>query len=108
VGKITSFLTSSSVLLCMSLAPGALAQQINGTPGSPSATTTIDGKQLPPEPPKFGGVINEDAKQSTPYWPPSVVPPKGAPNVRPLLSALRSISSPHVLHLKVCSSYVMP
>jgi arylsulfatase A-like enzyme len=65
----------------MSLAPGALAQQINGTPGSPSATTTIDGKQLPPEPPKFGGVINEDAKQSTPYWPPSVVPPKGAPNV---------------------------
>jgi arylsulfatase A-like enzyme len=57
------------------------AQQINGTPGSPSATTTIDGKQLPPEPPKFGGVIKEDAKDSKSYWPPSVVPPKGAPNV---------------------------
>jgi arylsulfatase A-like enzyme len=81
VSKITSFLTSSSVLLCVLLAPGALAQQINGTPGSPSATTTIDGKQLPPEPPKFGGVIKEDAKDSKPYWPPSVVPPKGAPNV---------------------------
>jgi arylsulfatase A-like enzyme len=81
VSKITSFLTSSSVLLCVLLAPGALAQQINGTPGSPGATTTIDGKQLPPEPPKFGGVINESAKNSTPYWPPSVVPPKGAPNV---------------------------
>ena len=40
----------------------AHAQQINGTPGSPSATTTIDGKQLPPEPPKFGGVIKENAK----------------------------------------------
>ena len=26
----------------------AHAQQIEGTPGSPSATTTIDGKQLPP------------------------------------------------------------
>jgi arylsulfatase A-like enzyme len=59
----------------------AHAQQIEGTPGSPSATTTIDGKQLPPEPPKFGGVIKEDAKDSKPYWPPSVVPPKGAPNV---------------------------
>jgi arylsulfatase A-like enzyme len=77
--KIASFLASSA--LCLSLATGAQAQQINGTPGLPSATTTIDGKQLPPEPPKFGGVIKEDAKDSTPYWPPSVVPPKGAPNV---------------------------
>jgi arylsulfatase A-like enzyme len=58
-----------------------LAQQITGTPGSPSATITIDGKQIPPEPPKFDGVIKEDAKDSKPYWPPSVVPPKGAPNV---------------------------
>jgi hypothetical protein len=32
------------------------AQQVTGTPGSPSATTTIDGKQLPPPDPKFGGV----------------------------------------------------
>ena len=59
----------------------ASAQQITGVPGSPSATTTIDGKQLPPPPAKFGGVIKEDAKDSKPYWPPSVVPPKGAPNV---------------------------
>ena len=49
-------------------------------PGSPSATTTLDGKQLPP-PPKFGGVIKESAKDSKPCWPPRVVPPKGAPNV---------------------------
>jgi arylsulfatase len=33
------------------------AQQINGTPGSPDATTTISGKQLPPPDSKFGGVI---------------------------------------------------
>ncbi|WP_079574390.1 arylsulfatase [Bradyrhizobium erythrophlei] len=78
---MASFLSSTSVLLCLSLVPDVSAQQITGTPGSPSATTTIEGKQLPPEPPKFGGVINEDAKQSTPYWQPSVVPPKGAPNV---------------------------
>lgn len=42
---------------------------------------TIDGKQLPPPPLKFGGVIKQDAKDSKPWWPPTVVPPKGAPNV---------------------------
>jgi arylsulfatase A-like enzyme len=57
------------------------AQQINGVLGSPSATTTIDGKQLPPPPAKFGGVIKQSAADSKPYWPPTVVPPKGAPNV---------------------------
>ena len=55
--------------------------QTTGTPGSPSATTTIDGKQLPPPDPKFGGVIKDTAADSKPYWPPTVVPPKGAPNV---------------------------
>src|SRR5271154_2522541 len=72
---------SLSILLGTSLSLGAMAQQITGTPGSPGATTTIDGKQLPPEPPKFGGVINETTQGSKPYWPPTVVPPKGAPNV---------------------------
>lgn len=57
------------------------AQQIQGTPGSPSATMTIDGSQLPAPPPRFGGVIKDTAPQSTPYWPPRIVPPKGAPNV---------------------------
>jgi len=31
---------------------------------------TLDGKQLPAPPPKFGGVIKESAKDSTPWWPP--------------------------------------
>src|SRR4029078_8056954 len=57
------------------------AQQITGTPGSPSATTTIDGKYLRPPPSKFGGEINLQASQSNPYWPPKVVPPQGAPNI---------------------------
>ena len=57
------------------------APQITGTPGSPNATTTIGGQQLPPPPPKFGGEIKESYKDSTPWWPPRVVPPKGAPNV---------------------------
>ena len=50
-------------------------------PGSPGATTTIDGKQLPPPDPKFGGVIKEKASESQAWWAPRVVPPKGAPNV---------------------------
>jgi arylsulfatase A-like enzyme len=56
-------------------------QKPTGILGSPSATTTLDGKQLPPPPTKFGGVIKENAKESTPWWAPQVVPPKGAPNV---------------------------
>ena len=67
---------------CASLAltvPTVHAQQVTGTPGSPSATTTIDGKYLPPPPPKFGGEIGLDAAQSKPYWPPTVVPPRERP-----------------------------
>jgi arylsulfatase len=48
----------------------ASAQQITGEVGSPDATTTISGKQLPPPPPKFGGVIKDNALQSTQWWPP--------------------------------------
>ncbi|HEX6828753.1 MAG TPA: hypothetical protein VF104_07220, partial [Burkholderiales bacterium] len=68
------------VAATLAVAPVA-AQQVTGVPGSPSATTTIEGKQLPPPPPKFGGVIKESALESKQYWPPRVVPPKGAPNV---------------------------
>jgi arylsulfatase len=67
--------------LILAICGPAGAQQITGTPGSPSATTTIDGKYLPPPPAKFGGEINLQASQSKPYWPPQVVPPQGAPNV---------------------------
>jgi arylsulfatase A-like enzyme len=70
-------------LAVLALIPSAQvrAQQATGEPGSPSATTTLDGKQLPPPPPKFGGVIKPSAVDSKPWWPPRVVPPKGAPNV---------------------------
>jgi arylsulfatase len=64
------------------IAPSARAEiQTTGTPGSPGATTTIDRKQLPPPDPKFGGVIKDTATDSKPWWPPTVVPPKGAPNI---------------------------
>jgi len=67
-------------LACAVATPGS-AQQIEGVPGSPNSTATIDGRYLPPPPPKFGGEINPNALQSKPYWPARVVPPKGAPNV---------------------------
>jgi arylsulfatase len=57
------------------------APQVTGELGSPSATTTISGQQLPPPDPKFGGVIKDNALQSKAWWAPRVVPPKGAPNV---------------------------
>ena len=76
---IRALVLSASVL---ALTVGStFAQQTTGTPGSPSATTTIDGKYLPHPPAPFGGTINLDSKDSKPYWPPTVVPPKGAPNV---------------------------
>ena len=79
VCPIGRFLAVIAVLL-LGVAP-SMAQQVTGVAGSPSAATTIDGKQLPPPDPKFGGVIHERATDSTPWWPPNVVPPQGAPNV---------------------------
>ncbi|MCA2409691.1 arylsulfatase [Rhizobium leguminosarum bv. viciae 248] len=79
IPSIRALILSASVLVLT--AGSSLAQQTTGTPGSPSATTTIDGKYLPNPPSPFGGTINLDAKDSKPYWPPTVVPPKGAPNV---------------------------
>jgi arylsulfatase A-like enzyme len=76
-----STMISLSVLLGTISLPVANAQQVNGTLGSPSATTTIPGNQIPAPAPKFGGVIKENATESKPWWPPTIVPPKGAPNV---------------------------
>src|SRR5579862_7379019 len=80
----TSFhvsLLAALMITSLTTASVARAQQINGVAGSPSATMTLDGKQIPPPPMPFGGVIKENAKDSTQWWPPRVVPPKGAPNI---------------------------
>ena len=69
------------LLLGLSLAAGAAAVETTGAPGSPEATTTISGRQLPTPDPAFGGVIKPDALKSTPWWAPRITPPKGAPNV---------------------------
>ena len=72
-----------SLVLALVAAPlaASTAQEVTGPLGSPSATTTIDGHYLPNAPAPFGGEIGLGAADSKPWWPPQVVPPKGAPNV---------------------------
>jgi hypothetical protein len=81
--KIKRFYLVFLALIAAVLAGGVLsmAQQITGEPGSPSATISIDGRQLPPPPMQFGGKIERNVAQSKPWWAPRVVPPKAAPNV---------------------------
>ncbi len=78
--KATLSLALAGCLTCLT-AGSAVAQQVTGTLGSPSATATVPNTQLPAPDPKFGGVIRNDALQSKPWWAPRVVPPQGAPNV---------------------------
>ena len=76
-----------AVTLALGVVPlTALAQEAPVRAGGPNATITIDGDQLPPLPPQFGGVIKERGSESTPWWPPRVVPPKGAPNILLILT----------------------
>src|SRR5438309_10253118 len=74
-------LSATLAAAVMAVAPSAQAQQITGTPGNPSSTVTIDGKQIPAPPMKFGGLIKESALDSKPFWPSRIVPPQGAPNI---------------------------
>jgi arylsulfatase len=70
------------------------AQQTTESPGSPGATTTIDGRYLPPPPQKFKGRIEPNAVDSKPYWPELVVPPKGAPNILLIMTDDVGFSAP--------------
>jgi arylsulfatase len=72
----------------------AEAQQTTGEPGSPGATTTIDGRYLPNPPLPFKGAISPNAADSKPYWPPLTVPPKGAPNVLLIMTDDVGFSAP--------------
>lgn len=49
--------------------------------GSPAAKASINPLRIPNPPGVFGGEISLDARNSSPYWQPQVVPPKGAPNI---------------------------
>ena len=85
---------SLSLLVGTTAVSSVFAQQTTGTPGAPGATTTIDGNQIPPPPPEFGGVINEKASDSKAWWAPRVVPPKGAPNVLLIMTDDQGFGAP--------------
>ena len=55
---------------------GAGGLQTTGVPGSPNATTTVDGRYLPQPPQPFAGQIGLNAAQSKGAWPATVVPPE--------------------------------
>jgi arylsulfatase len=86
--EMRPILTRGAMLQALALA-GALSvlttlparAQSLSQPGAADATTTIDGRYLPPPPQPFRGEINLNAAQSKPAWPARVVPPPGAPNV---------------------------
>jgi arylsulfatase len=95
--KVVRALTHRLLAGCALVAVAAVAadaQQITGRPGTPDATTTIDGRYLPNPPPPFRGDISPNAVDSKPYWPARVVPPKGAPNVLLIMTDDVGFSAP--------------
>src|SRR5215510_6524981 len=50
-------------------------------PGTPAYTETLQSQAIPPVPPKFGGEVKSVVADSKSWWPPTIVPPKEAPNV---------------------------
>ena len=64
----------------------AVAQQLRGTPGSPTAVEFPDSRVLPQPPAPFAGTIAPSARESTPAWPPSLGAPENAPNVLLILT----------------------
>jgi arylsulfatase len=77
-------------------AVGATAASAQGvlTAVPPGATTTIDGRYLPPPPQQFRGAIDTNAVQSTPSWPALITPPAGAPNVLLIMTDDVGFSAP--------------
>jgi len=66
------------IVATLTVTPAA-AQVVTGVLGQPSATTTINGNQIPAPEPKFGGVIKENATDSKAWWPPRIVRPRARP-----------------------------
>jgi arylsulfatase A-like enzyme len=85
VAKIQNYLCAIAVSLAWTSDTRTFAQQSQQSAapaaGSAVSTRSLDGRHLPPQPLPFGGVTNMNAIDSKPWWPPRVVPPKGAPNV---------------------------
>jgi arylsulfatase A-like enzyme len=81
-----SSIWSGACLAVLVAATSAFGQQVSAPSGAPASTTVISGQQLPAPDPKFGGVIKQDARESKPWWPPRIVPPRNAPNILLILT----------------------
>jgi arylsulfatase len=79
--KFSSISILAIIVLTLVMGPAVADVETTGIPGSPSATTSISGKQLPAPDPAFGGEIKQVALDSKAWWAPRIVPPKQAPNV---------------------------
>jgi hypothetical protein len=98
--KISCSMLAGASLLALGCA-SALAQQVTGVPGSPGATTTLDGKQLPPADPKFGGVIKEKASVSK-AW----TAPRGPRGCSPISFGCNNDDNEHQRRLQ-CVSQIL-
>jgi arylsulfatase A-like enzyme len=83
-----------SLVAVAATAIGQQQIQAAAAPGSPGATTNIDGRYLPPPPQSFKGQIDPNAEDSKPYWPALTVPPKGAPNILLIMTDDVGFSAP--------------
>src|SRR5271168_3615761 len=92
MNRHTPALSALTLMLLISVPAGA--QQITGVPGSPDATTTIDGRYLPPSAQPFKGRIELNADQSKPAWPARVVPPQESPNILLIMTDDVGFSAP--------------
>jgi arylsulfatase A-like enzyme len=84
--RLTSCFIVAVSLLLFGLAPAGAQEAASPPPGSPAATRSINGLQLPAPDQPFGGVIGQNALKSTPFWQSRIVPPEGAPNVLLILT----------------------
>ena len=71
-------LLAASLVLMFGLVSSGLANEASDS-GSPNATQVLDGKQLPPPVPEFGGTIKQEALQSKPWCPPGLFRLKALP-----------------------------
>ncbi len=79
MNKRQLFLSSAKGALAAGL--GAIGFRTAAHAQSPTAVEFPDSKVLPTPTPPFSGAIQPNLVDSTPGWPPTIMPPESAPNV---------------------------
>lgn len=84
--RLPKLLVLTAIVSVLLAGPGAVAQQIRGTPGAPDAVVTPKPFSLPAPTPPFTGTTMPNVGDSQGAWPPQVAAPEGAPNVLVILT----------------------